>query len=383
MSYHPQNPHVKATPWDAGRLGWLLLASFDGFGSRTLARLRKTYGRNGDAAAGAPPETFERTGCGPKTIGRFLSFRSGTNPANLALKLDSDGIRFLLFDDPEYPPLLREIADPPGALFVRGADIPPSLDLVAVVGTRNASAYGRRVATMIGGDLARHGIGCTSGLALGIDADVHASVVAAGGYAVAVLGSGVDEASLYPRHNLGLAHRILDGGGTLLSEFPPGAEGFKHHFPLRNRVIAGLSRATIVVEAAPDSGSLITAHAALEQNRDVFGVPGPITHAVSAGVNRLLAQGAAPYTGIGDLLGALRREPGPVATKDPVHVSDDERRLLRALRTPVHPDELSRMTGRPIAEVATLLTALEIKGLVGAAEGNAFALTEAARTFAD
>jgi DNA processing protein len=371
MLYQSPQKAVKEVSWDANRLGWLLLAWFDGFGARTLRKLAKQFGNDGHAAAQVSPQELEKIGHKQKVIRRFLEFRAATDAETLATQLEQESIEFILSQDASTPNLLRQSSDPPFALFLRGAPI-PTIDLAAVVGTRDMTAYGRQVAAQLSMELARAGIGIASGLAMGIDAAAHQGTLDAHGYTIGVLGTGVDERSIYPRHNLKLAHHILESGGTLLSEFPPGTEGLKHHFPLRNRLIASLAKATVVVEAAESSGSLITAHLALAENRDVFAVPGPISSPQSAGTNRLLAKGAIPCLSASDILDNLGAAK-PTQTSSPalrIELSDKERNILKQLTAPMHIDDLSRRMNMPIIELSALLTQLELHSVLTQESGK-------------
>ena len=214
-----------------------------------------------------------------------------------------------------YPALLGELHDPPASLFVRGDVAALSQPSVAVVGARSCSAYGAQVARTLGRDLAAAGVVVVSGLARGVDGEAHRGSLEGGGKTVAVLGCGIDRD--YPRSHAELARRIV-ASGAVISEYPPGVEPAPWRFPARNRIIAGLALATVVVEARERSGALITADFALELGRDVFAVPGEITSALSAGTNDLLRQGAAPLTSVRDVLEAAGIEPAPLGSVVPV-----------------------------------------------------------------
>jgi DNA processing protein len=325
--------------------------------------LQQTCGSDGERAWSTGIDELAANGYRTSTIKRFQSFRQNIRPAALAERLDRDGIAFLLFDDDGYPPLLRQIADPPMALFVRGNADLHELDAVSIVGTRSNTSYGRHVTRWLGNELARAGFAIVSGLAGGIDTHAHEAALDSGGICVAVLGSGVDDDSIYPRSNLRLAGRIVENGGSIVSEFPPGTLAKTYYFPLRNRIISGSSRATVVVEAAEKSGSLITAFQALEQNREVFSVPGPITNLQSAGTNRLLTMGAIPCTSPDDVIRLLHGsipEPPRVTTK----LTDEERALLNILDTPRHADEIARSLGASVSDVNARLMHLELAGWV-------------------
>jgi len=268
--------------------------------------------------------------------------------------------------DPGYPRQLSAIHDPPRRLWVRGDGDPGLLAgaSVAVVGARACSSYGRAVARSLAGDIASAGVVVVSGMARGIDGEAHRGALEAGGSTVAVLGCGIDRD--YPAAHAPLAERICESG-LIVSEYEPGVEPAPWRFPARNRIIAGLSMAVVVVEARERSGALITVDFALEQGRDVLVVPGEITSALSAGSNALLRHGAAPALGVDDVLEAI----GVVAAK-PVRrePEGDAGRVLSLLRDePATPDQLARATGIAAAEIAALLTALELDGLVEAGEG--------------
>jgi len=357
--------------WNPSRLGWLALASYIEFGCRTLDKLSDRFSGDGEAALRVDASTLAQLGIHAPTIDGFLKFRASADPHALAARLNRDGISFVLRGDPGYPPLLAQIADPPHALFVRGAPLVPAGLRIAIVGTRRATPYGQRAATELARELATAGAEIISGLALGIDTCAHTAALEGGGACIAILGTGCDDASVYPRANAALAARIIAEGGTVASEFPPGAESLKHHFPLRNRIISGLARATIVIEAAGKSGSLITAHQALDQNRDVFAVPGSIFSDQSFGTNRLLTMGAIPCTSAQDVLNHLNLP--TEGLRRPVSPPDaEEQKLLDAMSGPTHADALARCLGLASPIVTARLTTMELKGLVVKSAGNVY-----------
>jgi len=270
-------------------------------------------------------------------------------------QLQARGLRFVA--QRELPPLLRAIHDPPPGLFIRG-DAELQLlarPAVAVVGARACSGYGASVARMLGRELSSAGLVVVSGLARGVDAEAHRGVLDAGGPTVAVLGCGIDRD--YPAAHAELARRIA-ATGLVVAEYAPGVEPAPWRFPARNRIIAGLCRATVVVEARERSGALITADLALEEGREVFAVPGEIGSSLSAGTNTLLKLGAAPLTCAADVLDVY----GLAPRKDPV---DDE--LLAHL--PATIDELVNSTGRCAADVGRSLTELELAGHITERDG--------------
>jgi len=272
------------------------------------------------------------------------------------------GIRALLPESPEFPVPLRDIPDPPLLLWVRG-ELPRGPAL-AVVGSRRPSARGRDCARAFAAELARDGVAIVSGLAYGIDAAAHEGALAAAGCTVAVLASGLDQVT--PTGQARLAGRILDGGGAWLSEHRPGVGARAHHFPERNRLISGLARVTLVVEARLRSGSLWSARHALEQGRDVAVVPGPIDTDQCRGSNELLRDGATPILEADDLRAAVL---GPLAKRGAAPPAPGSSPAARAVlellaEGPCELDALSRALGRTAAELAQVLLELELDGRV-------------------
>lgn len=271
-------------------LFWVALLETCGVGLRTAHRLRAALPAISNAFL-LSGEEWTAFGVEPHTAQRLaLAFRDG-RAAETVRRIDREGLRYILLSDPEYPPLLKEISAPPPYLFYTGEwRVFPVA--VAVVGTRRSTLYGRRVAYEVARDLGEGGAAVVSGLAAGADRSAHEGALDGGGATVAVLGSGIRE--VYPRGHAGLAEQIAARGGLVVSEFLPWDPPARHRFPQRNRIISGLSSAVVVVEAGLRSGALITAAFALEQDRDVFAVPGSIYSQASDGTNGLLAEGAAP-----------------------------------------------------------------------------------------
>jgi DNA processing protein len=269
--------------------------------------------------------------------------------------------------DARFPPRLRAIFDPPPVLFLRGTGEPELLASrsVAVVGARSCSPYGAQVARTLGRELAAAGLLVVSGLARGIDGEAHRGALEGGGPTVGVLGCGIDRD--YPAANASLSRRMEDGG-LVVSEYEPGVEPAPWRFPARNRIIAGLCEAVVVVEARERSGSLITADFALEEGREVFAVPGEITSALSIGTNALLKLGAAPLTSSADVLDALGVERAEAGGEP--DVSEPARRVLALVRDgATAADELVGKAGLDAGAVGVALTELELAGLVAAADG--------------
>ncbi len=288
---------------------------------------------------------------------RWYSHLRGFDSHAYEQRLAAHGLRFVARTMPEFPPLLRAIHDPPPGLFVRGAGELALLSraAVAVVGARACSGYGASVARSLGRDLAHAGLVVVSGMARGVDAEAHRGALEAGGPTVAVLGCGIDRD--YPAAHAELARQIA-AAGLLVSEYAPGVEPAPWRFPARNRIVAGLCSATVVVEARERSGALITADLALEEGREVFTVPGEISSALSAGTNALLKLGAAPLTAATDVLMFFGIEEAVPA----------ERAALLDL-LPATADELVRRTGRPAAEIAQALVELELAGAAAVHDG--------------
>ena len=269
--------------------------------------------------------------------------------------------------DARFPPRLKAIFDPPRSLYLRGSGEPGLLGrrAVGVVGARSCSPYGAQVARMLGRELAAAGLVVVSGLARGIDGEAHRGALESGGPTVGVLGCGIDRD--YPAANASLSRRMEDGG-LVVSEYQAGVEPAPWRFPARNRIIAGLCEAVVVVEARERSGALITADFALEEGREVFAVPGEITSALSVGSNALLRLGATPLTGSGDVLEALGIELAE-AVADP-DVSEAASRVLGLVRdTPAGADELVARASLQAGAVSVALTELELAGLVAGADG--------------
>jgi DNA processing protein len=317
------------------------------------------------ALAAFAAETGSHVVAEPRSA-RFARFARGFDGERYAAELTRGGFRFVARSDERFPRLLRAIHDPPPGLFLRGeADASLlSRPAVAIVGARACSAYGSAVARMLGRELAAAGLVVVSGLARGVDAEAHRGALEAAGLTVAVLGCGVDRD--YPASNRELARRIAERG-LVVSEYAPGVEPAPWRFPARNRIIAGLARATVVAEAREASGALITADLALEEGREVFAVPGEITSALSAGSNALLRLGATPLTSATDVLEALGVEPAPPTAAD---VGEEAERLLGRIRDgPCSADELARATGLSAGRVGVLLSELELAGAAQEAAG--------------
>jgi DNA processing protein len=344
-------------------------------------RLRALLARFGGAAAvlAAPPAALAGVeGVGRQTAAAIRAFDAEAATADQFERAARVGAEAVTLADDRYPRLLRQIYDPPAVLWVRGDLRPEDERAVAIVGTRRASDYGRRVAHHFGFELARRGYTVVSGLAYGIDLAAHRGAVEAGGRTLAVLGSGVDR--IYPPRHAPLAEQIADGQGAVVSEFPLGTPPDAPHFPRRNRVIAGLALGTLVAEARASGGALLTAWMATEQNRAVFAVPAPVFGGVGEGGNALIRKGyASLVTSVEELLEEIAPQveaPSPEtspAPPAPPDLSSPERKLYDALSpTPIGLDALCERTGLDTSTALVYLLSLEFKGLVRQMAGKQF-----------
>jgi len=284
-------------------------------------------------------------------------------------------IRILKIGDKNYPRLLKKIKDAPEVIYYRG-ELNPGEQCFAIVGTRRFSSYGKQVALEIAGDLAEAGLTIVSGLAPGIDTFAHTAVVERRKRTIAVLGTGLDEKSIYPQSNLKLAQKILETGGCLISEYPPGTCGTKFTFPQRNRIISGLSLGVLVVEAKQKSGALITAHHAFEQNRKVFAIPGSIYSLNSKGCHYLIKKGAKLVENANDILKEFNFPLPTPGVGYPIGKTEEENLILEALKEgPLYIDKIIEKTKLKASEVASTLAILEIKGKVRNLGGNIYAIS--------
>ncbi|MCC6290468.1 DNA-protecting protein DprA [Candidatus Nomurabacteria bacterium] len=267
-----------------------------------------------------------------------------------------------------FPPQLREIPEPPKELYLEGAWPSPESVLVTIVGSRKYSNYGREACEKIISELSGYPIAIVSGLAIGIDTIAHKAALAAKLYTLAVPGSGLERRVLHPASNRQLADQILESGGALLSEFPPEYPAGLHTFPRRNRIMAGLANAVLIIEAGEKSGTLITARLATDYNRDVYAVPGSIFSAGSVGTNNLIRQGATPIMSGGDLLTALGFELPNESAQQKLNLdelSEPEKKIYEILSVEsMHRDELIRILELPTSEANSLLGIMEIKGII-------------------
>jgi DNA processing protein len=351
---------------DDERAYWVVLSMATGIGPVRFQRLLEVCGGARDAWRASDLQ-LAAAGLERRTADSLRRLRERTSPEATAARLAQLKIQALTLLDDEYPPNLRQVADPPPVLFVRGRLDPADAQAVALVGTRRATSYGLSVAEHLGRELACAGVTVVSGLAKGVDTAAHKATLEAGGRTIAVLGNGLDQ--VYPPENGGLVRRIVEqDAGAVVSEFAPGVPPDAVNFPRRNRVISGLSSATVIVEAGERSGALITADFALEQGREVMAVPGPIFSPMSAASNELLKQGATPVTCVADVLtvfdsAGLRPADSSLARHVP-QLGPEETSVWQALGdAPRHVDELARALGVGSGQVSAALAMLEWTGL--------------------
>ncbi len=347
------------------------------FGPARLGRIAKSFG-SFEQAFKADSKALALAGLDGQTAEIFLRHRASVNLAEEAEKLGAEGIGVLTFKDANYPKLLLEIPQTPPILYYKGK--PPGNEelCLAVVGTRKITNYGRTVVPELLDVLVDSGLVIVSGMAFGVDSAAHKVAINKRRRTVAVLGGGLDGKSLYPKEHAFLAEQILENGGSLLSEYPMGTPNFKQNFVARNRIISGLSLATLIIECDLKSGTLITAKHALDQNRQVYAVPGPIYNPQSQGPNNLIKMGAKPVTSANDILEDLNLKTLPEQQMSQTLFADSEEEaaLLKLLSyEPIIINELIKHSGLGTAQVTSALTFLEMKGKIKNLGGQQYILS--------
>lgn len=314
-------------------------------------------------------ENLSKTGIGESLSNKIISERGRINPEKEWEKLEKENVRMIVFDDSSYPPLLKEINGAPYVLYVKSSfELSQIFEkpMIAMVGSRKMTSYGKQIAYSFAHDLSKSGITVVSGMALGIDAEAHLGALEAGGKTIAVLGSGLSDKNIGPKTNFNLSRKIIEQG-ALVSDFPLETESLPGNFPARNRLMAGLSLGTLVVEAHPKSGSLITANLALDFNREVFSVPGSIFSSSSEGTNCLIKSGAKLISGIQDVLEELQLEKRFEIEKAKKIIPDspEEEIILKNLgNEAVHIDKLVKLTKLKTASLLSALSFMEMKGAI-------------------
>jgi DNA processing protein len=364
-------------------LPWFLLKDVPGIGNLLFKRLIGRYKSPESVFHASPDDLLTVSGMHPRLVSAIKSHRPADRIFRELDRVREKGYGIIPFTHPKYPPLLREIPDPPPLLYVSG-NLENTTQTVSVVGSRNATSYGIAATKRLCQALAELGLVIVSGMARGIDTAAHIGTLQGNGKTIAVLGSGFDR--IYPSENRDLFYRISENG-AVITEFPLKTEPDPHNFPTRNRVISGISLGTVVVEATQRSGSLITARLAAEQNREVFAVPGNIHSFKSIGTHSLIKQGAKLVEHAQDIVEELspqlhHRGPPVSSLNPPLEQIDlpvptgDEASILDLLEPyPIHIDDLVRKTGMTPGKIASILLHLELKGLVEQTPGKHFSLT--------
>jgi DNA processing protein len=349
---------------------WIGFQHAKRIGPVRLGRLVAHFGSIG--AAWAAPTGELRQVLDEASVASVASVRRSLDLDREMERIDRLGITVVTLGDGKYPQLLREVPAPPSVIYYKGTLLDDDLKAVGMVGTRRCTAYGRQIAATMAEEFAHAGVTVVSGLALGIDGQAHRGALAGGGRTIAVLGSGVDQ--IYPSSHRDLARQIAENG-AVLSDYPPGTKPDARNFPPRNRIIAGLSKGVVVVEAPKRSGALITVDFAADYGREVFCVPGNVQSELSAGCHAVIRDGGRLVTSAADVLDDLGMAvPKPGAAKQQAFpMTDEERHIFNYIRwEPQHIDELAAAAGYSASQAGALLTLLELKGAVRDAGGQQY-----------
>ena len=362
--------------WSDKRCYWIALSGVKGIGNVTFKNLLAKFGDPEKILDAPESELSKVEGIRKETVQDIVNKNFNPDPSDEIKKLGSCGARIVTFDDPEYPAPLKEVHDPPMILYVRGAEIPQNKIFVAIVGSRNATHYGLKAAEEFGHGIARRGLGVVSGMALGIDAASHWGCISGKGSTIGVLGTGID--IVYPGQNRKLFKKIVEKG-TIITEFPMGTKPSPSNFPKRNRIISGLSRGVLVVEATKNSGSLITASIALEQGRDIYAVPGSIESFKSRGCHFLIKHGAMLAENVDDIMESLGMNyPGMVKSdtfikKALPEISELEKIIYDVIGDyPMHIDQIQKKGNIGSGDLSGALTKMELKGIIKQLPGKMF-----------
>lgn len=344
----------------------LALHSIDGLGPIRLKSLLKHFGNDPKLVWEGEIREIRAIGIPEPTCQLLVEIRKNLDPEKYMESILNAGIKWMTLFDEVYPKLLKEIYDPPIIFYYKGEILPEDEKALAVVGTRKITGYGRLVTEKFTTELVNFGFTIVSGLARGVDSAAHWSAVNSGGRTIAVLGGGLNK--IFPPENERLAKIIADGHGAVISEFPPDYPSLPGNFPARNRIISGLSLGVLVTEAAKDSGSLITARLALEQGREVFAVPGPVTSDLSKGPINLIKEGATLVIEASEILDELGMEEvknSELRVQSLENLSEEEKKILELLENENrHIDEMGRELGLSAAKISASLLKMEISGIV-------------------
>lgn len=366
---------------------WLGFSSFSGIGPAKFGLLIKIFGSA--KAAWNVDEIELGKVLGKAWTPKFIEFRDGFSIESYEQRLKKSKVDYLILTDEDYPKLLAQIKKPPFLIYYKGnkeilQGSTPRVEaqrMIAIVGTRMITTYGRQVTESLTADLVNSGFVIVSGLALGVDATAHKVCIETGGKTIAVLGCGVD--CCYPSANQKIYDSILESGGAIVSEYPLGTSPTKGSFPSRNRIIAGLSQGVLLTEGAADSGALYTAKDAFENNRPVFAVPGPITSSLSKGPNSLISKGAKLISGVEDIvqeLGIMNQESGIESggikgIKSIKGDSKDEQTIIDLLQNEnLHFDDLVKRSKIKSSKLGGILSVMEMKGMIRSRDAGSFCL---------
>ncbi|MEI7425890.1 MAG: DNA-processing protein DprA [Candidatus Moraniibacteriota bacterium] len=354
------------------------LNKIDGVGPQKMKLLLSAFGLAENIWQADLPALQNVLG-GDKLPEKIFLEKQKLNPDAEWEKIEKAHIRVIDFASADYPKLLKEIHNPPYLIYTRGEFVFNEMPTIAIVGSRKFSAYGEQLASTFAHDLALAGFAIVSGLALGIDAISHQGALKTQGKTIAVLGSGVDDESIYPRANFNLAQEIIEKGGMLLSDYAPGTQPTRMTFPARNRIIVGLSLGTLVIEAGEKSGALITARMAMESNREVFAIPGSLFSPTSIGTNNLIKSGAKMVTCVQDILEEFNFSQATPTKQTMLKLPDnkEEEILLTILsNVPLHIDTIAKQSDLTVSVISSTLTMMEIKGWIKNLGGQNYILLQ-------
>lgn len=344
------------------------------------ARFKKlsTYFETMETAWNASFYEYEQAGLEKNVIEKILQIKKEISPEKEYEKNEKEGIKIITINDDLYPQILKEIHTAPALLYYKG-ELKKDEFTIAIVGSRKVSIYGKQVTSQLARELSQLGFVIVSGMAFGTDSIAHQECLKLNNRTIAILGGGIDTNSIYPSSNRQIANEIISSGGLVMSEYPINTPPLRQHFPARNRIISGLSLGTLVIESAESSGTLITAKFALEQNREVFAVPGSIYSTNSKGTNNLIKLGAKLVTKAEDISEELNLQSSVEFKKNKRIIPDnkEEELILKNLSPdkPIHIDQLSKNIKMNVTAVSSLLTLMEIKGKVKNTGGMRYVIT--------
>lgn len=358
----------------------IALSLINGLGAQRISRLIHSFSEPARIFKASPRELMRIEGIGEKTYREISTFKDWHHVDDILKITDSGNIWLMNVLDDDYPEKLRHIYDPPVIFWGMGNRQAPGKPAVAVVGTRNPSAYGKEMTELFSRELAGNDVGINSGLAYGVDTIAHKTAVACKGITTAVLGSGIDW--IYPASNKSLAQQIIESGGAVLSEFPPGTKPDAGNFPVRNRIVSGLSLGVLVVESAASGGSIITVNSALDQGREVFVIPHPLDSKSGFGCNELIKKGHGKLVqSVDDILNEIdiplkgTEKPHQKPDLASLDLPEQMQRICSHLsETAIPVDDLAEKTGLPVQVLLTDLLQLELMGIVRQSAGKRYSL---------